>query len=84
MDIKRRWIYRLRYLSFGLTPNNSNSEFQKIKEYILEDIFACVFYGKLSFQDTYNMPVQMRRWWVHKTANTLREENRAKQKNPNL
>jgi len=56
--IEGRWRYRLRSVSFGLTPSH--------KDYIFEEIFACVYHGHLSLQDAYNLPVHRRRWWIER------------------
>ena len=27
-------------------------------------VFDCVYYGKISFSDAYNMPLYIRKWWI--------------------
>ena len=39
-------------------------------------MFFNVYYGKLTLEDNYSMPVAMRRWWVDKT---LAEMEKAKE-----
>ena len=44
------------------------------KEYILEEIFQAVRYGKVTLTEVWNMPVEIRRWWLDKTVKALNAE----------
>lgn len=39
------------------------------------EVFDCVYYGKLSFHEAYNMPVYIRKWWINRINNVLKEQN---------
>ena len=67
MAIRKKWRYRSRSVSFGLSP--------EVKNYIIEEVFYCVKYGSLSFTDAYNMPVKWRHWWLNKISEINEEEN---------
>ena len=54
-------------MSFGLSP--------KLKEYIFEECFYCVYYGHLSFTDAYNLPIKWRKWWLKKISEINEAEN---------
>lgn len=37
-----------------------------------EELFVCVYHGKINLEDAKNMPVVQRRWWVNRTAKELK------------
>ena len=64
-------MYRFRQVSFGLT--NSKENFYK-------ELFDIVYHGKVSFQDAYNMPVNLRSWWIKRINWTMEEQRKAEEK----
>tara|TARA_R110002020_G_scaffold213290_1_gene420061 strand:+ start:380 stop:535 length:156 start_codon:yes stop_codon:yes gene_type:complete len=42
-------------------------------------VFDVVYYGKLSFQDAYNMPVALRKYWIDRVTEALELENKRKE-----
>ncbi len=78
--MKVRWTSLSELRFFGLTPNSSEKLFKNAKQNTLEEIFFCVYYGKLNYSDAYNLPAQTRRWWINKTINTIKKENEIKSK----
>ena len=64
-------MYRFRQVSFGLT--NSKENFYK-------ELFDVVYHGKVSFQDAYNMPVNLRSSWIKRINWTLEERRKAEEK----
>ena len=64
-------MYRFRQVSFGLT--NSKENFYK-------ELFDVVYHGKVSFQDAYNMPVNLRSWWIKRINWTMEERRKAEEK----
>ena len=67
----RRWKYRSRSVSFGLTPEH--------EEYIFDECFHCVYYGHLGFSEAYNLPIKWRKWWLRKINEVHEEENKRNQ-----
>ena len=35
-----------------------------------------MYYGKLTFQDAYNLPVSMRQWWIKRVNQAVEEHNK--------
>lgn len=68
MGLRGRWIYRLRYPFFGLNHDSTIDHIQTVKNYILTEVFDCVYYGKISFSDAYNMPLYIRKWWIQQIS----------------
>ena len=64
-------MYRLRQVSFGLKTN---------KEFFYKELFDIVYHGKVSFQDAYNMPINLRAWWIKRINWTLEEQRKAEEK----
>ena len=54
--MSRNWGFRLRWTFFGLTD--------KYMEDVYEQFFALMYYGRWDFQQAYNLPVQLRTWFV--------------------
>jgi len=36
-----------------------------------------MYYGKWSFREAYNLPIQIRRWFLEKLTSHIKEENAA-------
>ena len=49
------------------------------KEYIFEECFYCVYYGHLSFNEAYNLPIKWRKWWLRKISEINEQENQKNQ-----
>ena len=56
---------------FGLT-----SDYMKD---VYEQFFALKYYGGWSFIEAYNLPVQLRKWFVERLIRQLREESEARE-----
>lgn len=41
------------------------------KEYILEELFGCVYYGGLSYTEAYNISIDRRKWWIRRTIKEM-------------
>ena len=39
-----------------------------------------MYHGKVSFQDAYNMPVNLRSWWIKRINWTMEEQRKAEEK----
>ena len=39
-----------------------------------------MYHGKVSFQDAYNMPINLRAWWIKRINWTLEEQRKAEEK----
>lgn len=79
--MKVRWTSLSEPRFFGLTANSPQQFFNLVKKNVLEEIFFCVYYGRVSFSDAHNMPAQIRKWWVNKTIEIINANNEAKRKN---
>lgn len=44
----------------------------------MSEVFDCVYYGKLTFQEAYNIPVYIRKWWINRINNVLEQEQKDK------
>ena len=67
MKAKRTWRFRFQQTSFGLS-----SEYQAN---IYEQFFYLKYYGGFSLFESYNLPIQLRKWFLDKLINQLKEEN---------
>jgi hypothetical protein len=76
--MKVRWTSLSELPFFGLTPDSPQVYFNVVKKNVLEEIFFCVYYGKLNYSDAYNLPAQVRRWWINKTVELIQKENKSK------
>lgn len=76
--MKVRWTSLSELRFFGLTPDSPQVYFNVVKKNVLEEIFFCVYYGKLNYSDAYNLPAQVRRWWINKTVELIQKENKIK------
>lgn len=56
-------------ISFGLSSSN--------KKYIYEEIFTCVRHCKLTFSEAWDLPVEVRKWWIDRTNKAIKKEQAA-------
>lgn len=49
-------------------------------ESVYEEFFQLKYYGGWSFFEAYNLPVVIRRWFLTKLANQMKEESDAQRK----
>ena len=66
--MRGRWRFRSLYRFFGLTQNSDPAHFKVVRDSVLNEIFHCVYQGKLSFTEAFNIPVSYRRWWINKVV----------------
>ncbi len=52
----------------------------KYIESVYEEFFQLKYYGGWSFFEAYNLPVVIRRWFLTKLANQMKEESEAQRK----
>ena len=64
-------MYRLRYNFFGL-----NDEYI---ESVYEEFFILKYHGGWSFIEAYNLPVTIRRWFLHRLVEEKQLENEARE-----
>ena len=50
------------------------------KEVFYKELFDVVYHGKVTFSDAYNMPVNLRGWWVKRINWTIEQQNKAQEK----
>jgi hypothetical protein len=70
--MKRLWRYLSLKNFFGLSD-----EYQ---ESIYEQIFYLKYYGGISIIESYNLPIQLRIWFLQKIKEKLEEEAKAYKK----
>ena len=73
--MKRTWRFRFQLTSFGLSD-----EYQLN---VYEQFFYLKYYGGFSLFESYNLPVALRKWFIEKLINQLKEENDALKKASN-
>ena len=56
--MNRNWRYRLTLTFFGLTSDYIES--------VYEEMFSLKMHGNWSFQEAYNLPIKIRRWWLRR------------------
>ncbi len=66
------WRCRLRLRFFGLSD--------KYIESVYEEFFILKYYGGWSFIEAYNLPVQIRRWFLEKLVKQMELEKEAVEK----
>jgi hypothetical protein len=64
--MKRSWRCLSQLTFFGLSD-----EYQ---ENVYEQFFYLKYYGGWSLFESYNLPVQLRKWFVEKLINQIKEE----------
>ncbi len=69
VDTLRRWPSRSDRHFFGLAPDDKF-------DLILEPAFLLMYYGGFLYQETYNMPVVHKRWFIERL---VKELNRGKE-----
>jgi len=47
---------------------------------VYEEIFHLKYYGNWSFAEAYNLPVQLRRWFLERLVKQITMENEEKKK----
>lgn len=66
MVTKRIWRFRFQQTSFGLSD-----EYQ---ENVYEVFFYLKYYGGFSLFESYNLPIQLRKWFIEKLKDQLKQE----------
>jgi len=51
---------------FGLT--------EKYAEHVYEELFFLKFHGGWSFLEAYNLPMQLREWWIKRLMKQMKDE----------
>ena len=72
MTLKLKWRFRLLRTFFGLSD--------KYQESIYEQFFYLKYYGGFSLFESYNLPVQLRKWFIEKLTDQLKQESDAMKK----
>ena len=67
--MNREWGCRLRWTFFGLTD--------EYVEDVYEQFFALTYHGGWDFQQAYNLPVQLRTWFVKRLIKQKEDEAEA-------
>jgi len=68
----KNWRFRLQRNSFGL-----NDEYI---QNVYEEIFLLQYHMGWSFIEAYNLPVQIRQWFLNRLIKQLQDENEEMQK----
>ena len=64
--MSKKWRYRLPLTFFGL--NNDYIEG------VYEEIFSLKYHGNWSFIEAYNLPIQIRRWFLSRIEKQFKDE----------
>lgn len=70
--MNRNWRYRLTLTFFGLTS-------EQIEE-VYEQIFTLKMHGNWSFQEAYNLPVRIRKWFLKRLVKYYKTRAEARKK----
>ena len=70
--MSKYWRYRLALNFFGLSD--------EYIEGVYEEIFQLKHHGGWSFIEAYNLPVQLRNWFVRRLSKQFEDENEAVKK----
>ena len=70
--MNRNWRYRLTLTFFGLTS-------KQIEE-VYEQIFSLKMHGNWSFQEAYNLPVKIRKWFLKRLVKYYEDKSEARKK----
>ena len=73
MDTSKYWRYRLPLNFFGL--NNDYIEG------VYEELFFLKHHGSWSFIEAYNLPIQIRRWFITRIEKQFKDEEEQLKKN---
>ena len=66
MNTKRTWRFRSEATFYGLSDEYIES--------IYDQIFQLKYYGGWSFFEAYNLPIQIRTWFLNRLAQELQNE----------
>ena len=72
-DMSKKWRYRLPLTFFGL-----NDEYI---ESVYEEMFNLKYHLGISIFESYNLPIQIRRWFLRRIQKQFDEENKNQNKN---
>lgn len=67
MDHKTSWRFLLLWNFFGLSDEYLEGSYQ--------EMFYLKYYGGFSLFETYNLPIQLRRWFMNKLSEQLTKES---------
>jgi len=67
--MRKNWRFHLLWTFFGL-----DSEYIAA---VYEEFFIMKYYGGWSFSEAYNLPVQIRRWFLNRLLKQKKDENKA-------
>jgi len=67
--MRRNWRFHLLWTFFGLG--------NKYIANVYEEFFILKYYGGWSFSEAYNLPVQIRRWFLERLLKQKEDENKA-------
>tara|TARA_R110000765_G_scaffold143709_1_gene245431 strand:- start:412 stop:669 length:258 start_codon:yes stop_codon:yes gene_type:complete len=67
-----RWTCRLRQTFFGLT--------REYQEGVYEELFVLKHHGGWSIFEAYNLPTQLRRWFVKRLVKEFEDQNKEMEK----
>jgi hypothetical protein len=67
--MKHLWRFRFQQTFFGLSD--------QYQESVYEQFFYLKYYGGFSLFESYNLPVPLRKWFVEKLIDQLKEESDA-------
>ena len=70
--MNRNWRYRLTLTFFGLTS-------KQIEE-VYEQIFSLKMHGNWSFQEAYNLPIKIRKWFLKRLVKYYEDKAEARKK----
>lgn len=65
--MKRTWRFRFLQTSFGLS--------EEYQQGVYETFFYLKYYGGFSLFESYNLPVQLRKWFSEKLYEQLKNES---------
>lgn len=70
---QRRWRFRWEFPFFGLTTD--------YKIGLHKEIFSLCYYGQGGFvwNDVYDLPIHLRRYYLQQISNAIEEKNKAQQ-----
>ena len=68
-DMRRNWRFHSPWTFFGLD--------NKYIAAVYEEFFLMKYYGGWSFSEAYNLPIQIRRWFLDRLIKQKDDENKA-------
>ncbi len=78
--MKRRLRSRLRSAFFG--QSDIFERFFNITDEVIENVYEQLFllkyYGNWSFQEAYNLPIRLRKWFLMRTSKQREDEEEAR------